>query len=435
AGACATPTPTPTPSPTPTPTPTPEPTPSPTPVPESDVLPEAVCLKGFDEVSEAYDGTYRLESGSSKLNVFKYRHTFDKKLTLESTNPEVDRISVEVAEQGGLVYHNIFIDREFNAIPVSYYHAHIDKPSAERNPYCPHDNSADFIEIVSGECSRSLRADSAPSTTISGQIVSSESSQFAIEEDSVPELTPGVFYAVLFEGLTSSTTTSKVPVGFAVADSNGNYQFTGVIPGEYHIAFAGLDTQFTPSEIDATLIGSDPVTVENTNAVTKSYADDGCTKTSLASDLADINQAVLAYREKILDQLSATSELVDNKVKGKKLARIKKTLGNSLTNVEESYGDIVEQASKYPTQIRTNCPEATQCTKITLASNVNALLKTFKQMSNYEKKAAKIARSGLKKSKDQKKINGRSNAIKKSLKSLTKLAKKLPKSHDVCREQ
>jgi hypothetical protein len=142
--------------------------------------------------------------------------------------------------------------------------------------YCPEDERSKDVNVTKGEC-ENIQEDilaNVPLTSISGNIIAGNAQGKTLTATEIPNLTPGVVYAILFKGLNPEDVGGRFPVGFAATTSGGTYTFTDIIPGEYHIVFKSLDSNFSPEKVSVTVIGSDPATAPNTtisNAIYKHH--------------------------------------------------------------------------------------------------------------------------------------------------------------------
>ncbi len=408
------------------------PTPTPTPT-VTDPLPEYICFLESDDTSKSYSGTYHLTSGSSKTQAYKYVSEKDSKLTIEpdDLNGVIDS---ELRSDGRTKYSNRYIENyNYNKIPLGTYRSWIKVPGTS-NPCCPSDERTASVSLTEGRCAASDGVTiSIPTTTITGKVVTSSASQKRGALSSVPELMPGVIYAVLFDGLTKEESTTKTPVGFAVTNSEGTYTFQDVVPGEYHIVFVGLDAVFTPSQVSVAVVGNAPATAADATVKTVTYADEGCTTTSISGDIAAVNQEFVSYYNTVRSQFKLAGDLARQYGKGKSLAKLNKEIASSESRVDSVYGTILELAAGFPVNIRTKCAASSNCPKRSLQGKKSSLTSLLKQISNAEAKVLKSAEAVLaKRKKELNLLKKGTKSVQRALKLCLRAAEKLPSTHEAC---
>lgn len=424
---------------TPTPVPTYTPTVAPTPTPSADSpLPESICLNESDETSQGFAGTYLLLEGSSKTGSFKYGLGGGSSIILESENINI-AIDLAVRRDGLTSYFRRVLPNSYAEIPLGSYVSF--QETGQQSFYCPNRERSDNVLITEGACSESSSAgtESVPTTSINGTVLGAtltgQSGVVATETD-IPELEPGLTYAILFEGLTAEESTKKAPIDFAVTDADGNYTFQDVLPGEYHIVFAGLDAEYNPSEVSVEVVGAtSPATAPDTTLSTVSYADEGCTLRVISSDVALVNVAFVTYIEKINAQLTLISDLTQKSVAENKGNSIQRKAAAAESNADVAYGEVLQLARQYPTHIRTSCPDTSGCQENSLVSEQKGFEQLVKRIGKLELKVRKIAERALaNKKKDLKQLRKGALAIGRAQKQALKVAAKLPRKHEVCPE-
>ncbi len=423
----------PTPTPTPTPTATPTATPTPTPTPVANGYPEEVCLNESDAISVPFAGTYTLVRSDAEKQSFRYNKVGDPDFWIITDDLGIV-VDVLVRRRGRLSYINRFLAQE-TITPIGRYFSFLKQ---EETIYCGPEDSED-IRITEGECTDfdTLYSAEVPSTSITGEVLSAEEDRRNIRNgEDVPELEPGVVYAILFKGLSPDEAGGKFPVGFTSTTSGNSYTFEDVIPGEYHIVFKALDSEFTPERVSVTVVGSDPAAAPDTTIRSVDYDDEGCSTTVIAGSLTSVNSALTEFRSRLTKQLRKMSTLAEKRVKnGRKRKKLSSRIRSALDFTDEKYDEILGIADTYPTSIRTNCPQDNGCTETSLEDSKSSFLQAVSQLNRREKKIVRpLIRAMKGKKKLKKGIRRRSKAVSRKLGQVRKASTDLPESHEVCPE-
>lgn len=410
-----------TPTVTPTSTPTSAPTATPTPS-ELDNLFEKVCLEETDDDSNAYEGTYILEKVNKKDNSFNYIKEDNSDIVLSGKLGKL----IEVIDQKRSSNKTRYSRNIVSNTIFGYYTSYI----SDNAPYCS--GYLDDGILSSGECLVAKAEVKIPKGKIVGSIVKTNS---LTTDDGIPELTPGLTYVLLFSGISPNASPIINPINITVVDNQGNYEFSEVDPGEYHVIFKGADTKFSTEFISANVQGSGPTQLPTASMTQLKFNDSGCTIESNSIIMADLHISSDILRESV-KQYSNISELMAlNSTNGKRLAKRLKQLAKTEEKVESQYTQMLKIAETLPVSIRTKCPQANGCKSQNLKPIRNKFVKFSKRIAKF---AQNISRGNRRKfasrRSDKRENNSQYREVRKTLKALVKKAKQLPKSTQVCQE-
>lgn len=392
--------------------PTMTPSPSPTVMPPVS-MPASLCFKRNQDKDFINDflGTYTLQSSSGTSFVYKHNNQY---ITLIGDFLKSAYLSFHNITYAGYVY-----SISPNTAPLGYYSGTLKGKKVNR-----------YVSFLAqeGPCPE-ITPTPLPTNKISGQVTTTS-------PNSVKSLaTSDNLYALLYSGANpDEADNSGLPLAGVLVNSDGTFEFSNIVLGDYFIKFISDDVKFNAPYFSVSALTEGTTTVPSIAARIINYKDTGCTIKNLGTAVYYTTSYITDMKNTILKQIGYNETVGYKILKASKLSTFIKSIEKIKTQAEKFNLAAVKVASGLSITNRSKCPTVNKCTKKNLTSSLKTISTNIEKLKlqgiSIKALATKLALGNSAYSTNAKYLTTFNNFYKKAVKQIAVI----PKENNICPE-